>query len=94
MIHERVVMVVVSVKRPVREVRGGGGRRSRMIIMKDLFPLSRNIILINKVIQRTFLKIQRGEGDVLNIQIEIGIKYQLITYLKIIIVLFFWSKYQ
>ena len=65
-----------------------------MIIMKDLFPLSRNIILINKVIQRTFLKIERGEGDVLNIQIEIGIKYQLITYLKIIIVLFFWSKYQ
>ena len=92
MIHERVVVVVVSVKRPVREVWWGWGRRRWMIIMKDLFPLSRNIILINKVIQRTFLKIQRGEGDVLNIQIEIGIKYQLITYLKIIIVLFFRSN--
>ena len=94
MIHERVVVVVVSVKRPVRELRWGWRRRRGMIIMKDLFPLSRNIILINKVIQRTFLKIERGEGDVLNIQIEIGIKYQLITYLKIIIVLFFRSKYK
>ena len=40
MIHECVVMVVVSVKRPVRKMKRWWWWWWWMIIMKDLFPLS------------------------------------------------------